>query len=71
MTERASNVLLTVQQVMERLQVSDETVYRHIRAGDLQAIKVGRQIRISPKSLKQFTINISGKKKQAAQTEDI
>ncbi len=67
MTERASNVLLTVQQVMERLQVSDETVYRHIRAGDLKAIKVGRQIRISPKSLKQFMISISVKKKHIEQ----
>lgn len=69
MTGKVDKVLLTVQQVMSRLQVSDETVYRHIRAGDLHAVKVGRQIRISPESLNQFVVNISGSSKKKKQTE--
>ena len=46
--------LLTVQQVMEKLQVSDETVYRYIKAGKLKAVRVGWLWRVTPESLEQF-----------------
>lgn len=46
--------LLTVPQVEKALQVSDETVYRYIRAGKLKAIRVGGLWRISEEALREF-----------------
>lgn len=37
---------LTPQEVAEALRVSDMTVYRLIKAGDLRALRVGRAYRI-------------------------
>ena len=51
MTQPRSTELLTVQQVMSRLQVSDETVYRHVKSGKLRAIRVGRLWRIPSDAL--------------------
>ena len=48
------DTLYTIQQVMARLQVSDETVYRYIRAGKLRAIKVGWLWRVSKTALDAF-----------------
>ena len=39
--------LLTVSEVAEMLRVSDMTVYRLIKAGDLPAVRVGRSFRVS------------------------
>ncbi len=52
--------MLTIQQVMERLQVSDETVYRYIRSGKLKAMRVGGLWRVSPEDLEKFLCNGSG-----------
>ncbi len=49
-----TEALLTVQQVMERLQIADETVYRYIRQGKLKAIRVGGLWRVSEKALLEF-----------------
>ncbi len=38
--------LLTVREVAETMRVSNMTVYRLIRAGDLPAIRVGKHFRI-------------------------
>jgi excisionase family DNA binding protein len=38
--------LMTVSEVAEQLRVSNMTVYRLIRAGDLAAIRVGKNYRI-------------------------
>jgi excisionase family DNA binding protein len=38
--------LLTVQEVAERMRVSNMTVYRLIQAGDLRATRVGRSYRL-------------------------
>ena len=42
---------LTVEEVSKEFRVSEETVRRHIRAGKLKAVKVGRQYRIERKWL--------------------
>jgi len=42
----ASNVLLSVREVADRLKVSPRTVQRLIRKKDLRAYRVGRQLRI-------------------------
>jgi len=46
--------LYTIQQVMSRLQVADETVYRYIRSGKLKAIRVGGLWRVSKEALEEF-----------------
>lgn len=48
------SVLLTIQQVMEQLQVADETVYRYIRQGKLKAVRVGGLWRIPSDALDEF-----------------
>ena len=44
----------TIQQIMSKLQVCDETVYRWIRKGELRAIKVGGLVRVSKASFEEF-----------------
>lgn len=51
--------LLTIQQVMDLLQVSDEAVYRWIVSGKLKAFKAGALWRIRREDLNQFLIAYS------------
>lgn len=46
--------LLTVEQAAKRLQVERTTIYRLIRRGELEAIKVGRNRRIAPAALADY-----------------
>ena len=46
--------LLTVQEAMSRLKVSDETIYRWIRAKQLRAIRTGNLWRIPASSIIEF-----------------
>ena len=46
--------LLTVQEVMLQLKVSDETVYRWIKARKISAIRLGGLWRVSRKALDEF-----------------
>ena len=46
--------LLTVQDTAERLKVSGKQIRRWIKAGDLVAYRLGRQIRISENDLELF-----------------
>ncbi len=46
--------LLTAAEVAERLRVSTMTVYRLIRAGDLPAVRVGRNYRVREQDLVQY-----------------
>jgi len=50
MTEK----LLTPEQVAERLQVTERTVYGWLRRGTLPALKLGRLWRIRPEDLEAF-----------------
>lgn len=47
----------TIEEVAENLRVAYLTVYRWIKAGKLEALKAGRQYRITPKALDQFLQN--------------
>ncbi len=49
------NEVLTVKEVAEFLKVSRTQVRRMIESGDLKAIKVGREYRISLESLAELT----------------
>src|SRR5213596_2805207 len=46
--------LLTPEQVAERLQVTERTVYGWLRRGKLPALKLGRLWRIRPEDLEAF-----------------
>ena len=46
--------LLTVAQVADRLQVNAETVRVWIRSGELEAVDIGNEYRISPDDLRDF-----------------
>jgi len=46
--------LLTVAEVARRLRVHEITVRRHIKAGTLRAVRVGRSIRVQEEDLERF-----------------
>jgi excisionase family DNA binding protein len=46
--------IMTPDQVAEYLQVSRATVYRLIRAGELDAVRVGRSYRVRREALQEF-----------------
>lgn len=49
---------LTVTEVRRQLRYkSDKTIYNAIRAGKLQAIRIGRNLRITPAAVAEFTKN--------------
>lgn len=47
-------LLFRVPEVAEQLQVSSATVYNLIKEGKLQALHIGRSLRVSPKALAEF-----------------
>src|SRR3990172_4189245 len=49
-----TDTLLTVAEVARRLRLSEVTVRRHIRAGSLKAVRVGRGIRVREEDLDTF-----------------
>lgn len=49
-----SEPLLTVAEVADALRVSNMTVYRLIKAGELPALRVGRNYRIRSTDLERF-----------------
>jgi excisionase family DNA binding protein len=49
-----SERLLTVDEVAERLRVHPITVRRHIKAGRLRAVRIGRSVRVRPHDLEVF-----------------
>jgi excisionase family DNA binding protein len=50
----SNNNLLTPEQVASILQLHILTIYGYIREGKLDAIRLGRSYRITPKDLEQF-----------------
>lgn len=61
MKETKSEKVYTVDDIMEILTVSRETVYNWIRSGKLTAIRLGRQYRITKdhydKFIREHTVN--------------
>ena len=53
--------LLTPEQVAERLQVTERTVYGWLRRGTLPALKLGRLWRVRPEDLEAFLENARAK----------
>jgi len=43
--------IITIKQLAEFLQISEPTIHRAIKAGDLAALKVGKSVRIEKESV--------------------
>jgi putative resolvase len=52
--EIVTSRLLSVEQVAKRLQFSKMTIYRYIKAGRLEAYKIGKEYRIKEADLERF-----------------
>ncbi len=50
---------LTVNEVANQLRISPMTVRRHIAAGRLHAVRIGRSIRISRDAVEHFTVPVA------------
>ena len=46
--------IYTVQELTEVLKVTQRTLYRYIKAGQLKTIKLGREYRVTEEALKEF-----------------
>lgn len=66
MEERNPDKTYTVDEIMQLLSVSRETVYNWIRAGKIAAVRIGRQYRVTKehydKFIKDHTVNYKGLK---------
>lgn len=54
MAERFSNKLLTVNEVANILRVSNMTVYRLVKSGQIPAIRVGKNYRIKESDVNDY-----------------
>lgn len=52
--EQARPRLLTVQEVAEMLRVSNMTVYRLVRSGELRALQIGKSYRLREEDVDAF-----------------
>lgn len=48
--------MLTIPDVMEHFKISDSSVRRLLKSGELKSIKVGMQRRIKPEWLKEYEV---------------
>lgn len=53
--------LLTVQEVAQMMRVSPITIRRHIQSGELKAVRVGRQVRITKQAVNKIAKPIKPK----------
>lgn len=54
MSKMDASTFYTITEVAEILRVSKMTVYRFVHAGELDAVRVGRNYRVHEKSLRSF-----------------
>jgi excisionase family DNA binding protein len=53
-TPAADKQLLTLEDACERLQVSEATIRRLVKDGELRVVRIGRAIRVRPEDLDAF-----------------
>ncbi|WP_211750414.1 helix-turn-helix domain-containing protein [Paenibacillus sp. Marseille-Q4541] len=51
-----SQEMLTIPEVMKHFKISDSSVRRLLKSGELKSIKVGMQRRIKPEWLKEYEV---------------
>ena len=54
MTEPNDKRLLTLEDACEQLQVSEATIRRLVKDGELRVVRIGRAIRVRPEDLDAF-----------------
>ena len=57
--------LLTIQEVAQIMRVNPITIRRHIKAGDIEAVSVGRRVRVKKESVDRFIKPIVPKTRQS------
>jgi excisionase family DNA binding protein len=59
--DRPPRLLLTVEEAAERIGICRAYMFKLIREGDVQSVKVGRLRRITPAALDDFVARLSGR----------
>lgn len=65
-TERPPRLLLTVEEAAERIGICRSNMFKLIRHGDVESVKVGRLRRVTPAALEDFVRRLSTKQESVA-----
>jgi excisionase family DNA binding protein len=65
-TERPPRLLLTVEEAAERIGICRSNMFKLIRQGEVESVKVGRLRRVTPAALEDFIKRLSMRRKSAA-----
>jgi excisionase family DNA binding protein len=64
--DRAPRLLLTVEEAAERIGICRSNMFKLIRRGEIQSVKVGRLRRVTPDALEDFVRRLSVEEDPAA-----
>lgn len=64
--ERPPRLLLTVEEAAERIGICRSNMFKLIRRGEVQSVKVGRLRRVTPDALEDFVRRLSAEEDPAA-----
>ena len=64
--ERSPRLLLTVEEAAERIGICRSNMFKLIRRGEIQSVKVGRLRRVTPDALEDFVRRLSAEEDPAA-----
>ncbi len=65
-TERPPRLLLTVEEAAERIGICRSNMFKLVRQGDVESVKVGRLRRVTPAALEDFVKRLSTKQESVA-----
>jgi putative molybdopterin biosynthesis protein len=58
---KQENEFYLVEELAKKLRVSNMTIYRYIKAGKIQAYKIGKELRIAKEEFNSFLNNVKTK----------
>ncbi len=61
MAQAINKEFYTAQELADKLSINVMTIYRYIKAGRLQAYKIGKEFRIDKKEFQKFLSNVRTK----------
>jgi excisionase family DNA binding protein len=64
--ERPPRLLLTVEEAAERIGICRSNLFKLIRRGEIQSVKVGRLRRVTPAALEEFVQRLTAEEDPAA-----
>ena len=64
--ERPPRLLLTVEEAAERIGICRSNMFKLIRRGEIQSVRVGRLRRVTPEALEDFVRRLSAEEDPAA-----